>query len=152
LAAECGVDVDAGSDLAITVPSPASLAGTATDDGKPVPPGEIATLWSKVSGPGTVTFTDATRLETSAIFSEIGGYVLRLTADDGEVKTFDDVVITNNLPIITVQATGPWRLNRGQHPGIYHRADEAPPFPHGPVLATRAMRWRELIMRRSAMP
>jgi len=35
---------------------------------------------------------------TDATFSAAGNYVLRLTADDGQVKTFDDVAITMPTP------------------------------------------------------
>jgi hypothetical protein len=47
--------VSAGPDRAVTFPGPASLDGTVTDDGLPVPPGRVATTWSPVSGPGTVS-------------------------------------------------------------------------------------------------
>ena len=46
--------VNAGSDQTITLPNSAALAGTATDDGKPNPPGTLPISWSKLSGPGTV--------------------------------------------------------------------------------------------------
>ena len=48
-----------------------------TDDGA------FTTVWSKVSGPGTVTFANATALATTATFSAAGGYILALTANDG---------------------------------------------------------------------
>ena len=56
--------VNAGSDQSITLPATASLSGTATDDGLPTPPAAITTTWSKVSGPGTVTFGNASLLNT----------------------------------------------------------------------------------------
>lgn len=42
-----------------------------------------ALQWSKVSGPGTVTFGSATAASTTATFSSSGAYVIRLTANDG---------------------------------------------------------------------
>ena len=42
-----------------------------------------ALQWSKVSGPGTVTFGSANAASTTATFSSSGAYVIRLTADDG---------------------------------------------------------------------
>jgi hypothetical protein len=51
--------VSAGSNLAVTLPGVASLTGTVTDDGKPN--GTVTTTWSKVNGPGTVSFADARR-------------------------------------------------------------------------------------------
>ena len=64
---------------------PPSLSGTATDDG--VPGIGLTTTWSKVSGPGTVTFGNASALSTTASFSVAGTYVLRLTASDGLLST-----------------------------------------------------------------
>jgi hypothetical protein len=83
--------VDAGADQAVT--SPASLDGTVSDDGLPNPPAKVTTTWSKVSGPGSVSFGDAARVDTTASFSEPGGYVLRLTAYDGSLTTADDVQV-----------------------------------------------------------
>lgn len=85
--------VNAGADQAITLPSAANLSGTATDDGQPDP---MATTWSKVSGPGTVTFGNAAAPSTTASFSAAGTYVLRLTASDGALTSTDDVTITVN--------------------------------------------------------
>ncbi len=80
----------------ITLPDSARLSGSASDDGLPDPPGSLTTTWSKVSGPGTVTFADSSALNTTASFSAAGTYTLRLTADDGGLETSDDVVITVN--------------------------------------------------------
>ena len=48
--------VDAGLDQTVTLPNPAALAGTVTDDGQPIPPGAVTTAWSVINGPGTVNF------------------------------------------------------------------------------------------------
>ena len=100
-----GPEVDAGSSISVTLPAPASLNGTVNDDAKPAPPGETTVLWTKVSGPGTATFGDATLENSNVTFSAPGIYVLRLTADDGEVKTFDNMTITAALPSVTVIAS-----------------------------------------------
>ncbi|MCB0190947.1 MAG: hypothetical protein KDJ65_03285 [Anaerolineae bacterium] len=92
--------VNAGTDQSITLPSDASLDGTVTDDGLPNPPGTVTSTWSEVSGPGTVTFDDANAVDTTASFSTEGVYVLRLTADDSDLSTFDEVTIT------VVESTG----------------------------------------------
>jgi Bacterial Ig domain len=84
--------VDAGPDRSVTLPASASLIGTATDDG--LPSGLLTTTWSKVSGPGTVTFTNANTLTTNASFSQDGSYVLRLTANDGALSATNDVTVT----------------------------------------------------------
>jgi len=90
--------VNAGPDQTITLPAAASLAGTATDDGLPNPPGKLTTTWSFVSGPGTVTFANTGALSTTATFSVKGTYVLRLTASDGALSTSDDIQIVVNPP------------------------------------------------------
>ncbi len=86
----------AGSDQTVTLPDTASLDGSVSDDGLPNPPGSLTTTWSKVSGPGTVTFGDANVVDTTAAFSEAGAYVLELTANDSELQTSDTVNITVN--------------------------------------------------------
>ena len=83
--------VAAGADQSITLPASVSLSGTATDDG--LPNNFLQTTWSKVSGPGNVTFTAANALATDASFSAAGTYLLRLTANDSSVTSFDDVQV-----------------------------------------------------------
>ena len=61
--------VDAGPDAAVVLPASASLDGSVTDDGLPDPPANVTTAWSKTSGPGTVTFADATAVDTAASVS-----------------------------------------------------------------------------------
>jgi len=96
--------VNAGSDQTITLPASASLSGTANDDGLPAPPATLTTTWSRVSGPGTVTFGNANALSTSASFSVAGTYVLRLTAFDGALTTTDDLTVTVNPAVPVNQA------------------------------------------------
>jgi hypothetical protein len=88
--------VNAGTDQTITLPANANLDGTVSDDGLPNPPGTFTTSWSKVSGPGTVSFGDSTAVDTTASFSAAGTYVLRLTANDGALPVFDEVTVTVN--------------------------------------------------------
>ena len=88
--------VNAGADKTITLPSSISLTGTTSDDGKPNPPGAHTRVWTKMSGPGTVTFTAPTAVTTAAGFSMSGTYVLRLTASDGALSASDDVTVTVN--------------------------------------------------------
>jgi hypothetical protein len=83
--------VNAGADQAVTLPATASLVGTASDDGSPA--GVYTHTWTKVSGPGTVTFGNAALLSTTAAFSVAGTYVLRLTANDGNYNTSDDMTV-----------------------------------------------------------
>ncbi len=84
-------NVSAGSDRSVTLPASASLDGSVSDDGLP---GPVTTQWTKVSGPGTVTFGNANAIDTQASFSVAGTYVLRLTANDGELSAFDEMQAT----------------------------------------------------------
>ncbi len=85
--------VNAGTDQTITLPSNADLRGTVSDDGLPAP-SSVLTIWSAVSGPGTVSFGNINALNTTADFSQSGVYVLRLTADDGALSASDDLTVT----------------------------------------------------------
>jgi len=87
--------VNAGTDRTITVRDAANLQGTATDDGQPAG-STLSINWSVVSGPGTVTFENPQQASTTATFSQTGTYVLRLTANDSDLITDDDVVVTVN--------------------------------------------------------
>ena len=84
-----------GPDQMITLPASATLVATANDDDLPAPP-SLTTTWTKTSGSGTVTFGDASLENTTASFSVGDTYVLRLTADDGELSAYDEVTITVN--------------------------------------------------------
>ena len=53
-----------------------------------------AVAWSKVSGPGDVTFADARGLATTAEFSKLGEYVLRLSAGNGASSQSSTLKVT----------------------------------------------------------
>jgi hypothetical protein len=91
--------VSAGADQSVVLPASASLDGTVSDDG--LPSGTLTTVWSKVSGPGTVTFGDPGVVDTTATFSAEGTYVLRLSADDTELSASDEVTVS----VTTASAT-----------------------------------------------
>lgn len=82
---------NAGVDQMLDVPETATLVGSATDDGKPN--GALTPRWSKVSGPGTVTFGTGTAMTTTAKFSAAGTYVIRLNVSDGNLDDSDDVTV-----------------------------------------------------------
>ncbi|MBN1981183.1 MAG: peptidoglycan DD-metalloendopeptidase family protein, partial [Chitinivibrionales bacterium] len=88
--------VNSGTDKTIALPAGVSLSGSATDDGLPNPPAALMINWSVVSGPGSVTFTNASALSTQASFSVSGTYELQLAAYDGQYSTTDNVIITVN--------------------------------------------------------
>lgn len=69
------------------------------DDEVPAP---ATYAWTKISGPGTVTFTAPATASSGARFSIAGRYVLRLTAGDG-VKTS-----TLDVPVTVLTSTNTW--------------------------------------------
>ncbi len=86
--------IDAGEDQGISTPT-TTLNGSAQDDGMPNPPAMLTENWSKVSGPGTVTFTPAANILNPEItFSAYGTYVLKLTVSDGLSQVDDTVTVT----------------------------------------------------------
>ncbi len=78
---------------AVVLPNAATLAALVTDDGLPAG-SSITSLWTQVSGPGTVTFSNASTPITRAAFSQPGTYVLRLTSSDGLLTSTQDTTIT----------------------------------------------------------
>jgi hypothetical protein len=70
----------------------------------------LSSSWSVVSGPGTVTFTNATQPNTTATFSQTGTYVLQLTSTDGlytNSGTVTETVVANTAPVVTTTSTMP---------------------------------------------
>jgi hypothetical protein len=85
-----------GPDQTIRLLSSAVLDGTVIDDGLPNPPAGLTSTWSKVSGPGTVTFGNRNAVDTTASFSEAGPYLLRLSAADGDKASSAELMILAN--------------------------------------------------------
>jgi len=68
----------------------ANLDGTVSD-----PNGDsLTTTWTKVNGPGSVSFGNANAVDTTATFTVAGTYTIRLTTTDAGASVADDVVIT----------------------------------------------------------
>ena len=88
-----GPTVLAGADQNVPFGTPVSLDGTAFDNDNLPVNGNFTTLWTKQSGPGTVTFGNSSLVDTIANFSEGGTYVLRLTANDGQLTSFDQLTV-----------------------------------------------------------
>lgn len=111
--------VQAGTDFQTTAGFPASLNGFVSDDGRPGP-GAPVTQWSKASGPGAVTFSNASSVSSNATFSEAGSYELRLTADDGAARTFDTIAVNVAEPmIVAVDATDADAAETGPDHGTF---------------------------------
>ena len=115
-----GAAVDAGTNLTLQINLPLTLAGVVSDDGKPNPPGALSNLWSLVSGPGPVTFTNATSLTNSVGLPLSGDYVFRLVGDDGQVKVFEDITVTGVDPtLVSVVASDSEAAELGPDPGEF---------------------------------
>ncbi len=97
----------AGSDQIVTLPAPVALSGTATDDGLPLD--SLIFTWSQLTGPGTASFANASAATTDAVFDLPGVYTLRLTVDDGELSSTDDLQVTVN----PAPPNGPPAVNAG---------------------------------------
>jgi hypothetical protein len=89
-----GPAVDAGP--ALSGSGPWSLDATVSDDARPAP---LATLWQPGGG---VNFTNSNSPDTAVSFDESGSFLLRLTASDGAITTFDDTTanITTGSPLL----------------------------------------------------
>jgi hypothetical protein len=92
--------VDASASGLVGKGEPIPLTGTVTDDNLPDPPGRVTLRWTQESGPGQVTFAKPAAARTTATFSAAGVYIIRLTADDGDLTGYDEVRIQviENLP------------------------------------------------------
>ncbi|MEQ8822415.1 MAG: LamG-like jellyroll fold domain-containing protein, partial [Sumerlaeia bacterium] len=124
-----GPVVDAGPDAIVAMPASASLDGSASDDGLPL--GAALTFeWQKLSGPGAVTFADASAPQTQAQFSAPGIYALRLMASDGDLAASDVVLVTVRVaPTVTLKtpADGTF-LNPGETADVRALALDADGF------------------------
>lgn len=106
--------VDAGPNSTVTLPASATLSGFVTDDGLPSG-ANVSVLWSKFSGPGSVTFANASSPSTTASFTAPGTYILRLTANDSLLESNADTIITvvgTSAPAIT--SVNPNAAQQGQ--------------------------------------
>ena len=89
--------VDADIDRTVVLPGATYLTGSIKDDGKPNKQ-VLAVAWSKLSGPGDVTFSKPADTTTDARFTASGDYILQLSADDGELKASAKVQVTALAP------------------------------------------------------
>jgi len=91
----------AGSDQFIPFGSSAALQGSVTTTGT-----APTVQWKVYSGPGTVTFGDATQPATTASFSQPGSYLLMLSAADGVHAVAYDAVTINVTLAVNGSANG----------------------------------------------
>ena len=69
-----------------------TLTGIVLDDGEPAG-SPLACEWTQITGPAESAFRDRTSPVTTVAVPVAGVYVYRLTADDGQIKTADDVTL-----------------------------------------------------------
>jgi uncharacterized protein YjiK len=98
--------VNAGPDVSTAGTTAVQLFGTVTDDGLVAP---VTIQWSKLSGPGTATFTAPTQAVTNASFSAAGTYTCQVSAFDGEFTRTDTCVVT----VTSVPVNQPPAVNAG---------------------------------------
>ena len=72
------ITINISGNTSLTMPGILQLNGSVTDGNGLTP----SVTWSQVSGPGTVTFTSPNQAVTTAAFSDVGSYVLQLSASD----------------------------------------------------------------------
>ena len=82
----------------VTLPNTTTLAVMATDDGLPNPPAKLTYTWSKVSGPGAVTFAGNNGTDSAddcvAGFTTPGSYLIKVTVSDGALTATGQVTVT----------------------------------------------------------
>jgi Family of unknown function (DUF6288)/Bacterial Ig domain len=90
-------------DYSISVVKPPSASPNITDVGMPTTLSvtaiqcqdlPISYTWSKLSGPGNVNFGSANAAQTTATFSQVGLYEVRVTISDGIKQIVNDITIT----------------------------------------------------------
>ena len=91
-----------------------TLQGRVGDDGDPVG-STVTSMWTRVSGPGPVSFDTPTLPKTVARFALPGVYVLHLTADDSQLQNSDEVTITSQgfADIKPLLAVNDLKINEG---------------------------------------
>ncbi|MGA2916289.1 MAG: LamG-like jellyroll fold domain-containing protein [Sedimentisphaerales bacterium] len=89
--------VDAGDKQAVWLASGSAtvaMDAVVTDDGFPLIPGYLTYSWTKVSGPGTPTFSPSNTVkDPNVTFTTAGDYILCLTVSDGQYDANDTVKI-----------------------------------------------------------
>jgi DUF1680 family protein len=88
--------VKAGVDRVVVLPGKTYLSGAARSTTKAGT--RVVTTWSRESGPGEVTFGDATAPVTAASFTAPGEYVLRLTVKAGRLSASDTLRVRAEPP------------------------------------------------------
>lgn len=90
-----------------------NLSASIADDGLPNPPDRVTNLWSVSSGPYSVAFSSKTNTAATATFTNLGTYILRCTAGDGQFTDYDETTVyvqTNSPPVIRVASASQYLI------------------------------------------
>jgi alpha-tubulin suppressor-like RCC1 family protein len=114
--------VNAGPDLTSSTLGPVALNGSVTDID--TASGSLVITWSKISGPGTVTFKPAGSAVSQASFGEPGSYTLQLRASDGAAVVTDTVNVVIQLPVTVPAAPSNLRATRLENGKVRYEWDD----------------------------
>lgn len=115
------LNANAGPDLAISAGSSAFLNGAVSGSGP------LTTLWKRYSGPGTVTFGNASQSATTASFSTPGRYFLMLSAANGtHTPAYDAVVVDVQVPVNLLRSGSDQIVQFSGVPGQRCRVQRSP--------------------------
>gem|GEM_PF-4965912 len=95
--------VDAGDAVNVVVgiyPTPIELNASVQDDGLPNPPAELSVVWTQISGPEQIEFSDPHTLNPTITIPDEGTWILKLTVNDGEFSASDEVAITTTFSML----------------------------------------------------
>ena len=99
-----------GADQVTMVNQTLQLAAVVSDDG--LPDGSLTFAWSVASGPGDAVWQDDTSASTTVSFVEPGNYVLRMTADDGQLTSNDELTVqVQSEPLVDDGLVGAWQMD-----------------------------------------
>lgn len=117
-AVNLGPVISAGGDQSLAA-NQVTLQATTSDDARPDPSTLVSVTWSQLSGPATAVITQGSAGAATAQMSSAGTYVFRAIADDGDVRTFDDMSVTYTLPIVTLIASDASASETGLDPASF---------------------------------
>ena len=93
------------------------LEATVTDDNDTNTP--LTLTWTNVSGPDSLAFGTNNQASTTVIFTNAGVYVLRLTADDGQLTNFAEVtVVVDAVDLLSTNLLH-WRFDEGSGTNVF---------------------------------
>ena len=141
--ATASVNVTAPGNAGVTLASTGHSLHIAANASSSDPSLTPSIQWSKFSGPGDVTFADASQLTTTASFSSTGTYLLQCTAtvDGNPTSTRVPVAVDAPLPAMFRQS-----FDGYTHTATFIRGD-SPEWNSGERDQIIAGRWNNLPMR-----